>query len=197
MAKKTPKPPKPPKPPEQEVLPEAQQKKSSGKQSKPSPANEPSASQPTPKPRTLVAPSSWTGKLPGALLHEHCQRMGWNKVEYSMVSLFTLYLAELFRKKRDLDFLQLQCCRGRIQRQGKLNKSGLHRQPLKATNPLLSKHDINVLCMLFIVFDLVSQNLTDDVGRFCKKSSTCVTSRTSYILAVPRDSQETGYAVWE
>ncbi|BFZ59473.1 Protein SABRE [Saitoella coloradoensis] len=33
---------------------------------------------------TLVAPASWTGKLPGALLHEHCQKLGWNKVNYDM-----------------------------------------------------------------------------------------------------------------
>src|SRR5271156_524925 len=106
MAKKTPKPPKPPKPPEPEPqLEQSQQKRPSGKQSKPpTSVNEPSTSQPTTTPRTLVAPSSWTGKLPGALLHEHCQRMGWNKVDYSMVSPLTLFLADFFRKTRDSDF---------------------------------------------------------------------------------------------
>ncbi|GMG18074.1 unnamed protein product [[Candida] boidinii] len=35
--------------------------------------------------RTTVAQSSsWTGKLPGSLLHEHCQQQKWNKVEYDM-----------------------------------------------------------------------------------------------------------------
>lgn len=31
--------------------------------------------------------SSWTGKLPGSLLHEHCQKQKWNKVEYDMKKL--------------------------------------------------------------------------------------------------------------
>jgi ATP-dependent RNA helicase DHX57 len=84
MAKKTPKPPKPPKPPEPEPPP-AKLKKG-GKQSHPeTPPNEVST-QSAPKPRTLVAPSSWTGKLPVTLLHEHCQKLGWNKVDYGMVS---------------------------------------------------------------------------------------------------------------
>jgi ATP-dependent RNA helicase DHX57 len=85
MAKKTPKLPKPSKPSEPE--PEAVKPKRGGKQSNPAtPPNEPS-SQPPPKPRTLVAPSSWTGKLPKTLLHEHCQKLGWNKIDYEMVLL--------------------------------------------------------------------------------------------------------------
>ena len=37
------------------------------------------------KGRTMVAQSqSWTGKLPGALLQEHCQKKRWNKVNYDM-----------------------------------------------------------------------------------------------------------------
>lgn len=83
MAKKTPKPPKPPKPPEPEPPP--LKSKRGGKQSNPAtPPNE-ASSQTLPKPRILVAPPSWTGKLPVTLLHEHCQKLGWNKVEYSMV----------------------------------------------------------------------------------------------------------------
>ncbi|KAG7810598.1 hypothetical protein KL921_003093 [Ogataea angusta] len=35
--------------------------------------------------RSAVAQSSsWTGKLPGSLLHEHCQKQKWQKVEYDM-----------------------------------------------------------------------------------------------------------------
>lgn len=88
MAKKTPKPPKPQKPTEpgpETNGPPGKVKK--GKQSNPAtPPNEPSSSSTgRPKPRTLVAPSSWTGKLPVTLLHEHCQKAGWNKVEYGMV----------------------------------------------------------------------------------------------------------------
>ena len=83
MAKKTPKLPKPSKPPKPE--PEPVKVKRGGKQINPTtPPNEPS-SQPAAKPRTLVAPSSWTGKLPVTFLHEHCQKLGWNKVDYSMV----------------------------------------------------------------------------------------------------------------
>jgi ATP-dependent RNA helicase DHX57 len=43
--------------------------------------------QPTKKPdtRTLIAGSSWTGKLPVALLSEMCQKQKWNKPEYTMV----------------------------------------------------------------------------------------------------------------
>ena len=38
--------------------------------------------------RAIVAQtSSWTGKLPGSLLHEHCQKQKWNKVEYDMKKL--------------------------------------------------------------------------------------------------------------
>lgn len=40
------------------------------------------------KGRAVVAQTtSWTGKLPGALLHEHCQKQKWNKVEYDMKKL--------------------------------------------------------------------------------------------------------------
>lgn len=38
--------------------------------------------------RAMVAQTtSWTGKLPGSLLHEHCQKQKWNKVEYDMKKL--------------------------------------------------------------------------------------------------------------
>lgn len=38
--------------------------------------------------RAMVAQtSSWTGKLPGSLLHEHCQKQKWGKVEYDMKKL--------------------------------------------------------------------------------------------------------------
>lgn len=32
----------------------------------------------------VTSTSSWTGKLPHTLLHEHCQKRKWNKVEYDM-----------------------------------------------------------------------------------------------------------------
>ncbi|KAH3899979.1 related to Putative ATP-dependent RNA helicase YLR419W [Saccharomycodes ludwigii] len=32
----------------------------------------------------ITQTSSWTGKLPHTLLHEHCQKRKWNKVEYDM-----------------------------------------------------------------------------------------------------------------
>ena len=44
----------------------------------------------TPKKPTnkqVVAGQSWTGKLPTALLSEHCQKQRWEKPEYSMVSI--------------------------------------------------------------------------------------------------------------
>lgn len=34
--------------------------------------------------REAVAGTSWTGKLPGNLLQEHCQRQKWNRVDYGM-----------------------------------------------------------------------------------------------------------------
>lgn len=87
MAKKTPKLAKAPKPVEAEPLLLPKLKR--GKQSNPgTPPNEPSP-QPAPKPKTLVAPSSWTGKLPVTLLHEHCQKLGWHKVDYGMVFYIT------------------------------------------------------------------------------------------------------------
>lgn len=88
MAKKTPKLLKPPKPPEPEQPPA--KVKRGGKESNPrTPPNEVSI-QTLAKPKTLVAPSSWTGKLPVTMLHEHCQKLGWNKVEYGMVFLINL-----------------------------------------------------------------------------------------------------------
>ncbi|KAK9460396.1 P-loop containing nucleoside triphosphate hydrolase protein [Lipomyces oligophaga] len=33
----------------------------------------------------VAASSSWTGKLPATLLHEHCQKQGWEKVNYDMI----------------------------------------------------------------------------------------------------------------
>ena len=91
MAKKTPKLPKPPKP--QEPEPPAAKTKQRGKpNATATPPNEPATQQP-PKPKPLVAPPSWTGKLPVTLLHEHCQKLGWNKVDYSVV--FTASLDSL------------------------------------------------------------------------------------------------------
>lgn len=38
-----------------------------------------------PATRELIGGSSWTGKLPVNLLSEHCQKMKWEKPEYTMV----------------------------------------------------------------------------------------------------------------
>lgn len=44
--------------------------------------------------RAIVAQSSsWTGKLPSSLLHEHCQKQKWNKVDYDMKKLPEGFLA--------------------------------------------------------------------------------------------------------
>lgn len=45
-----------------------------------------SSQQPEKKPdtRTLIAGSSWTGKLPMTLFNEHCQKQRWEKPEYTM-----------------------------------------------------------------------------------------------------------------
>lgn len=41
-----------------------------------------------PSAKSIVASSSsWTGKLPATLLHEHCQKQGWEKVNYDMVCI--------------------------------------------------------------------------------------------------------------
>lgn len=46
------------------------------------------------KGRAIVAQtSSWTGKLPGSLLHEHCQKQKWGKVEYDMKKLPAGFIA--------------------------------------------------------------------------------------------------------
>lgn len=37
-----------------------------------------------PDTRTLIAGSSWTGKLPQTLFNEHCQKQKWEKPEYTM-----------------------------------------------------------------------------------------------------------------
>ncbi|TKA29235.1 hypothetical protein B0A50_03745 [Salinomyces thailandicus] len=37
-----------------------------------------------PDTRTLIAGSSWTGKLPMTLFNEHCQKQRWDKPEYTM-----------------------------------------------------------------------------------------------------------------
>jgi ATP-dependent RNA helicase DHX57 len=46
-----------------------------------------------PDTRTLIAGSSWTGKLPVNLLSEHCQKQKWHKPEYTMVG-FRLRLSD-------------------------------------------------------------------------------------------------------
>ncbi|KAK9236756.1 P-loop containing nucleoside triphosphate hydrolase protein [Lipomyces kononenkoae] len=50
--------------------------------------NDPVSSQGTaPSAKSIVAASSsWTGKLPATLLHEHCNKLGWEKITYDMRS---------------------------------------------------------------------------------------------------------------
>lgn len=38
-----------------------------------------------PDTRTLIGGASWTGKLPLNMFNEHCQKMKWDKPEYTMV----------------------------------------------------------------------------------------------------------------
>lgn len=38
-----------------------------------------------PSARELVGGSSWTGKLPVNMLSEHCQKVKWERPEYTMV----------------------------------------------------------------------------------------------------------------
>ena len=42
------------------------------------------AQAPKPDTRTLIAGSSWTGKLPMTLFNEHCQKQKWEKAEYTV-----------------------------------------------------------------------------------------------------------------
>lgn len=36
--------------------------------------------------KAVTSSASWTGKLPATLLHEHCQKIKWEKVVFDMVS---------------------------------------------------------------------------------------------------------------
>lgn len=38
-----------------------------------------------PSAREVIGGSSWTGKLPVNLISEHCQKLKWEKPEYTMV----------------------------------------------------------------------------------------------------------------
>lgn len=63
-----------------EAVPEPVVKGKKGKREEPL-----GPSPPVPNGRALVADSSlWTGKLPGLLLSEHCQKQKWGKVQYDM-----------------------------------------------------------------------------------------------------------------
>jgi len=54
----------------------------SSKAKEQAPAEPPGPPKPTTK--QIIGGASWTGKLPVNLLSEHCQRLKWNKPEYSM-----------------------------------------------------------------------------------------------------------------
>lgn len=83
MAKKKQQPPTP------TVAAKQDKKGKKGKNSEPEPEKKPAKNG-----RSIVAQStSWTGKLPSSLLHEHCQKQKWNKVEYDMKKLPDGFLA--------------------------------------------------------------------------------------------------------
>lgn len=66
----------------------------SSKNGKEEPVSSGKSNTPVKNGRAIVAQtSSWTGKLPGSLLHEHCQKQKWNKVEYDMKKLTDGFIA--------------------------------------------------------------------------------------------------------
>ena len=54
---------------------------------KQTPESDATPAPPRPDPKKIVGGASWTGKLPGTLLSELCQRQKWNKPDYSMRQL--------------------------------------------------------------------------------------------------------------
>ena len=67
--------------------PEAPVVVAKGKGKMPASATDPSKEEQPKKPdtRTLIGGASWTGKLPVNMLSEHCQKMKWEKPEWTMV----------------------------------------------------------------------------------------------------------------
>lgn len=59
-------------------------KKGKGKKNQQEEAPDPTKSKHQANRAKVTSTSSWTGKLPHSLLHEHCQKRKWNKVEYDM-----------------------------------------------------------------------------------------------------------------
>lgn len=75
----------------QTPTPPSSKKDKKGKKEEPEPLKD---QKPAKNGRAIVAQSSsWTGKLPSSLLHEHCQKQKWNKVDYDMKKLPDGFLA--------------------------------------------------------------------------------------------------------
>lgn len=61
--------------------PEPPQPETTGKKKRVIPQMNPEAR------KSVTSSSSWTGKLPATLLHEHCQKIKWEKVTFDMVCM--------------------------------------------------------------------------------------------------------------
>ncbi|AOW02234.1 YALI0C02365p [Yarrowia lipolytica CLIB122] len=68
---------------------------------KKSPDPEPLPGPPKPTARQIVANSSWTGKLPATLLHEHVQKLKWERVDYDMRRVKTGFIATVILKQKN------------------------------------------------------------------------------------------------
>lgn len=93
--------PTPPKSKTKEVTPEPVKAKGKGKRSA---AAEPELPLEAPKPsaRSIVSQnSSWTGKLPATLLHEHVQKLKWERVDYDMRRVKSGFVATTILKQRN------------------------------------------------------------------------------------------------
>ena len=67
---------------------------------------------PRPSVRGTVVPQTWTGKFPASLLHEHCQKQGWEKVDYIVKPkgngfISTVSLARLHPKTREREMVRM------------------------------------------------------------------------------------------
>lgn len=68
---------------------------------KKTPDPEPIPGPPKPTARQIVANSSWTGKLPATLLHEHVQKLKWERVDYDMRRMKSGFVATVILKQKN------------------------------------------------------------------------------------------------
>ncbi|KAG5368941.1 putative ATP-dependent RNA helicase ucp12 [Yarrowia sp. C11] len=68
---------------------------------KKTPDPEPLPGPPKPTARQIVANSSWTGKLPATLLHEHVQKLKWERVDYDMRRVKSGFIATVILKQKN------------------------------------------------------------------------------------------------